>query len=151
MKDFNMFIMIRWITWCMSTIFANVQFLSTNFIAITRIVSMNFTLMRFQTTTLGKRFFTLIAFKWTNTWKREKSNWSDFATRGEHCSNLYVFVYDVWDRMYRWNLSRKTCKDIVLIDYDFSDVDWVNVEVWMFSSRVHRWIPRLDWLNSLNK
>ena len=49
----------------------------------------------------------------------------------------YACVCVVSDRMCRWILCHRTCRDTVWIDYDSSDVDWEDVAIWTSSNRDH--------------
>lgn len=67
MEHFDMFVMIGWIIRCLSTIFADVEFVSTDLVSEALLMSVNFALMRFETATLSECFVALVAFERTNT------------------------------------------------------------------------------------
>ena len=73
MEHFDVFIMIGGISRCLSTIFADVEFVPTGLVPEGLMTPVDFALMRLETATLSECFVTAIAFERTNTWKKEKS------------------------------------------------------------------------------
>jgi hypothetical protein len=72
MEHFNVFVVISWITRCLSTIFTDIEFRSTDFVSEALLMSVNFALVRLETATLSECFVTLIAFERTNTRMRAR-------------------------------------------------------------------------------